>query len=101
MCLTDDDDDSAAMTLAAVVYIQGIENGATHSAHTHPIYLAYTSEYTSSQFMYRISLCMWQSFAYVSIQNSVLHTLYISDMRNQNIFQPPHKSCYIHVLCWR
>lgn len=33
MCLTDDDDDSAAMTLVAV-YIQGIENGATHSIHT-------------------------------------------------------------------
>lgn len=37
MCLTDDDDDdSAAMTLVVVVvvevlYIQGIENGATHS----------------------------------------------------------------------
>lgn len=58
MCLTDDDDDSAAMTLeVVVVYIQGIENGATHSTHTHTPNLSNIHKYmhTSSQFMYRIS----------------------------------------------
>lgn len=78
MCLTDDDN----LTTAAVECIWG----ALEMGHKH-IHI---------QFIYRYKIAFKHLYMCVCIRGCVC-----IKYAHRNIIEPPHKSYYIHVLCWR